>query len=292
MSEENGQEGLDNEGQDGQATGEEGNEGSGGSEMLTREQFEAETMGLKNTVEATRKERDEMKNKYSELANQLEEMKNQFGGIDVEEYKQMQERKAQEREDAAKAGNEEAFAEYKAKAEANQAEKEAEFRKMIAEKDEMIARKEQLLQVELVDSSIKSAIMKAGGNDKTVDMLAHIVRSRVSPVVSEETGRLELHVVGDSGERRWTAEGNNPVPLTVDDFAEEVRDVYPQAFPGTGASGTGAAGGVLGKQNKFDALERKHVDEWTAEEKDSYTQERGNDAFKKQLNRSLGLPQT
>lgn len=285
MSEENNENNEENQNSE---TGDQSSD-TNSNKTFTQEELDAEVTGLKNTVAATRKERDEMKAQYSELANSLEEMKKQFGDVDIEEYKAMQERKASERENAAKTGNEEAFLEFKAAAEKQQAEKEAEFRRLIQEREEMIEQKDKLLQVELVDSAVKSALIKAGGNDKTVELASHIVKRNLKSVVNEETGRLELHIIGDSGERRWTADGNDPVPLTVEAYALEVRDAYPEAFPGSMASGMGAGGGTLTKAGRFDALERKKVDTWSPEEKDDYIQNRGQDAYKKCLRRDLGL---
>ncbi len=219
--------------------------------------------GLKS---ALKKERDNASN----AAKQLKTLQEKFGGIDIEEYEQLQEAQREAVE--------------------HEAEKKGEWAKL---KTQMVdqhnvelqkarqetARVKENLERYLIDAQATAAINELNGN---VTLLLPHVKAKVK-LVEGDNGEFSAQVTDDVGTPRVNGEGN---PLAIKDLVGEMRtnDVYAGAFKGTDHSGGGKPpsdddkGGGGGGGGKPEAKPRSQM---TPREKVEYIQAHGNDEFQK-----------
>ena len=177
-----------------------------------------DTSALKATVNATRRERDELAKQaraWKELGKTPDEIAELVARVSEDELKK-----------AEKAGEWD-----KLKAQLLESKQ-----KELAVKDEETARMRSALEDHLVTSTAVTAIAELKGIPQL--LLPH-VKSAVRVV--DDNGKYVVHVVDENGTQRINSKGD---PLTIKDLVEEMRqsDVFGRAFEATGTSGGGAAG--------------------------------------------------
>lgn len=117
--------------------------------------------------------------------------------------------------------------------------------------------KSKLEQV-LVDNSVQKAIIEAGGNSKTVDLLLPHIKNSVR--LNED---FDLQILDNSGNPRIGDSNGNP--MTLNQLANEFKEKFPETFPGTQASGGGtpptsrSKGGRPKDLSKLSASEKSNL---------------------------------
>lgn len=94
------------------------------------------------------------------------------------------------------------------------------------------------LRNSLVDTQIQNAILKAGGEDATVQMMKRHIADHVT--MREVNGKYIAEVIDpNTGDVRIGDSSGNP--MTIDQLVKEFKesDVYGNAWPGTGRQGLG-----------------------------------------------------
>jgi hypothetical protein len=177
--------------------------------------------GLRNTVTATRQERDALAEKYK--------------GVNLDEWNEYSTNKDKLAADAAKA---------KGDWDANVARINQQNKTQLDAKDAEIAKRQRALESEMIDSRARAALATAGGNQ--LFLLPHVTPSLK---IVEENGTFIARVVDASGAVRVNSAGN---PMSIDERVAELKSdtQFAGAFAASGSGGTGSpvnAGG--GKSN-------------------------------------------
>lgn len=187
------------------------------SEEEVKAMVQAETQGLIT-------KRDELLN---EAKRAKEALKN-YEGVDPAEYNKLKEAAAEaERQRAAKEGDFQAL----------QKQMADNHQKELSARDAKIAKQTKAIEKRLVDSAMRKAIMDAGGTKGMTDLLVKYGADFVR--VRETDDDYESYVVDDRGNAR-IADGKG-TPMDISAFVEsELKTRFPDAFLGTGSSGSGA----------------------------------------------------
>lgn len=202
-----------------------------------------DTEGLRNTVTATRKERDTA----IAAAKKVE-------GFDVEGYNKWL------------ADNDTAAADA-AKKKGDWDSREAQIKKnndaALKAKDEQLAKTNQALHSEMVTARAFAALKEADANALGLDWLLPKLETALRIV--DESGMLNLRVVDASGTVRPNSKGE---PMTVTELVAEFKaqEKFAGAFAASGSGGTGSSagrndgksgsGGKTIKRADFDKLDR------------------------------------
>lgn len=107
----------------------------------------------------------------------------------------------------------------------------------IADRDKLNSGLLKDLNSTVIRSHAQEAILRAGGDDKTVQLLMPHIQKMLH--VDRENG-LKVLVIDDRGDPRIAGDGSD---LSVDALVSELRqhEIFGAAFPGSGASGGGTA---------------------------------------------------
>jgi hypothetical protein len=224
-----------------------------------------DTSGLKS---ALRKERDQV----SALTGKLRGLEEKFAGIDLDEFEELRQARAEAAE---------AEAERKGEWESLKAQMRDSHAESLGKKDQVIERMRREIERLTVDSQATAAINEAEGN---VTLLTPHVKSLVKLV--EDEGKFKPQVVDAAGNPRVDGEGN---PLTIKALVSEMRDqdVYKGAFKGSGAAGGGTPPGDGGEGNPDvpgggtppKTVTGKARSAMSPREKVDFIKEHGNDKF-------------
>lgn len=113
--------------------------------------------------------------------------------------------------------------------------------KEIEARDKQIARLTKLVNDSLIDARAAMAIEKAGGHRAL--LMPHI-KSAAALEGLDGDGDVVTVLRGEKNEILYSAKDRvNTVPMGLDEYVETLRERFPQAFSGGGASGSGASGG-------------------------------------------------
>jgi uncharacterized coiled-coil protein SlyX len=243
----------------------------GGGYQLSVEGFvpadkvEEDTHGLKKALNVERES-------VSKMKGQLRALQEKFAGIDIDEFEELRQAKAEAAE---------AEAERKGEWESLKSQMRESHSEALGKKDSVIERMRREIERLTVDSQATAAINEAEGN---VTLLTPHVKSLVKLV--EEDGKFKPQVVDAAGNPRVDGEGN---PLTIRALVSEMRDqdVYKGAFKGSGAAGGGTPPGDGGEGNPEvpgggtppKTATGKARSAMTPREKVDFINEHGNDKF-------------
>lgn len=152
-----------------------------------------------------------------------------YDGVDPAEYRALKEA-AQEAERKA--------AEAKGDFTAWQKQTLQQHEKVVGEKDAKIGKLTRAIEKRLVEAKLTEALAKAGAKEKMLDLLTLAGQRYIK--VRETDEDFEEFVTDDRGNPLVAdAKGN---PMTVQQFVEQtLKTQYPDAFQGTGSTGSGAA---------------------------------------------------
>jgi hypothetical protein len=196
-----------------------------------------EAIALQNGLERERNISKELKAKLKA-----------YDGIDLEKYKELQEREAAK--------------------EAEEAKKRGDYEKLVANlKGEHKKETDSLnaalaaLQAERVNSFLDAQVTSAIAGAKGIpELLMPLIKERVK--AEEKDGKLHLSVFGNDGQPRF--KDGAGTAFTLDDLVSELRSdpKFGRAFEGSGATGggnlpAGPGGAPSGSRARYDALNAK-----------------------------------
>lgn len=201
------------------------------------------------------------------LRDRLEKYKD-FDDVDPEEYRQMKSER-QEREE-------------------REAERKGEWDKLKAQMQEQHTEEKKGLQSEIerlrgelrgekIDSKLHEALLENDVTAVGAKLLPYELKQKIDFV--EVDGKFEVRILGDDGKTaRVNADGEY---LQISDLVKESREVYPDLFKGSAASGGGAPAPTA--SNGVQSQKTKAAKDMTDAEKSAYIAENGLEKWKELL---------
>lgn len=132
------------------------------------------------------------------------------------------------------------------------------------------------LEQVLVDSNIQKAILEAGGNNKTIDLLLPHVKNQVR--LDDNFNLQVFDVVGNP--RIGDSQGN---PMSLTQLANEFKEKFPETFPGTQQSGGG-----MPPANRSKGQRPKDISKLTVKQKSELISEIGYAGYRDLISKQGG----
>lgn len=212
----------------------------------TVEQETTESRGRPSKAEIALREKEEemerMRNRIHELNKENEKHRHNYKpwkeieselGLTPDEIKQWKEdQKEQERKAAEKAQDWEKLKESWLQ---EFSTKEQTWQEKLQEKDQMLQEMQSTVENFLIDSQIKEAIIKNGGDELTLDVLTDKVKQRSKVERDETTGKYKAFALDDEGK-----------PLDFNSVVASMKNdkMYSKLFPSPESSGGGSGKGA------------------------------------------------
>jgi hypothetical protein len=202
-----------------------------------------------------------------ELRKRVEQFKD-LEDINPDEYrKMMAERQAAEEREAEKKGEWD-----KLKAQQNEQHQE-----QLTAKEREIERLNSALRTQMIDSELNKELVANEATTVGIKLLPYDLRQKVSLV--EEEGKFHVRILGDDGKTpRVNADGDY---LQIVDLVKEQREIFPDLFKGSAASGGGVP--TSGATNGVAAHKAKAAKEMQPGEKAAFIAEHGLSAWRELL---------
>ena len=208
--------------------------------------------------------------KYRHESGRWKDLKD-YGIEDPDEIKQiLEERRQREIEEAEKAKD---WDSLKQRWEQDYQTKEQRWQEQIEEYKQNLTEMQSTVESYLVNSQVKDAIIKNGGDEFTLEYLTDKVIQK-SKVEKDDTGQYKAHALNDDGK-----------PVDFDTLIKEMKNhpTHAKSFPSPDSSGSGGSRGAekgseAGKQKKTPVKNRSDMSQ---REQVDYMREHGVEAFRK-----------